>query len=434
MPEQVPGMPEAPAKPKCEKLLERLTTSADGVALPLLKLRGVGVPTDVEMYVCRRTLVALQVRVKTLDHPDKLVHEYPLEPEAVNPVSKGGIYELQCTQSKHHVQVKVQPPLGLEELLPPYSEEATPEQLSVLLDTEMWPFLALYYVLSAFVSDPTRQNVPLCDGYEDSPKHMEWLLEDQKMVDILCMKCPVFIRSYGSPPTIGLLDHAKPKTRGMLVKALLEVKMLVIRAVTQIRFRGDSLSDKQFKDFEALMMYVYEDCCSGGVEAQYQSQDDSMSSLRRLVCGGTSTAAPQSEPAAGGNSAATPQSGADTESKKDSHSPANGHEKQADKPVLKPARTLPPVTASFDATAGLPADPVAAEQSKLQQLQRKLGDALQNMTQGVENLDEANQLNGDKLKAVRSCLAGLMGQVKRQLDDAEKRTNELEKQKRPRTK
>merc|ERR1712060_203822 len=185
-------------------------------------------------------------------------------------------------------------------LLPPYSDEVTPAQLGVLLERELWPFLGIYYILLAFVSDPSKQNVPLCTGYEDTPKRMEWLLEDMKKVDLLCVKCPVFSRSYGSPPTLGLLDHTKPKTRGLLLKGILEVKMLIIRAVTQIRFHGEALlSDRQFKDFEALMMYVYEDCCAGGVEEQYKSEDESMKSLRQLVCGGsTSSIVAKNEPAA----------------------------------------------------------------------------------------------------------------------------------------
>merc|ERR1712190_274038 len=94
-------------------------------------------------------------------------------------------------------------------------------------------------------------------------------------------------------------DHTKPKTRGLLLKGILEVKMLIIRAVTQIRFHGEaSLTDRQFKDFEALMMYVYEDCCAGGVEAQYKSEDESMKSLRQLVCGGsTRSIVAKNEPA-----------------------------------------------------------------------------------------------------------------------------------------
>merc|ERR1719282_469661 len=359
------------------------------------------------MYVCRRTLVALQIRIKCLDHPDNLVHEYSLEPEAVKAVDKGGIYELQCSRSKHHIQVKVQPALGLEELLPPYSDEVTPAQLSVLLDREMWPFLGIYYVLLAFVSDPSKQNVPVCNGYEDSPKHMEWLLEDTKMLDLLCIKCPVFTRSYGSSPTLGLLDHTKPKTRGLLLKGLLEVKMLIIRAVTQIRFHGETLlSDRQFKDFEALMMYVYEDCCAGGVEAQYMSQDESMESLRQLVCGGnTRSVAAKNEMAA---------------ESKDTCLSHNGH--------VKPTGILS-TTASVKPATEQPTTAMSAEHSKLHKLQCKLGDALRHMALSGESLDEANLLNGNQLKAVRSCLAGLSGQVKKQLDEAEKRANELQNEK-----
>merc|ERR1712217_204934 len=140
------------------------------------------------------------------------------------------------------------------------------------------------------------------------------------------------------------------------------------------------------------------------------SQDESMKSLRQLVCGGTDSAKPKSDPA--------------PESKDTCHS-HNGHVKLAVKQAVKPAG-LALAAASPELAGRQQANPVSAEHTKLQQLHRKLGDALQHMTLGVESLDEANQLNGNQLKAVRSCLAGLLGQVKRQFDEAEKRATELE--------
>jgi len=270
--------------------------------------------------------------------------------------------------------------LGLEELLPPYSEEVTSAELGILLERELWPCLSVYYVLFAFVSDPSRKSIPLSTGYEDETKHIEWLLKDQKMMDKLCMKCSVFSRSYGQPPRLSLVDHERPKTRGMLLKALLEVKVLIIRAITQIRFAGESLlSQQQFGDFEAFMSYVYTDCCKGGVDAQYDNLEASMASLRLLLCGGVV------QRKTGGSNQGTAAPGEPTE--------------------------------KLCATS--------MERSQLEQLQRVLGDALKHLESTGECLDEANLLASDQLKTDKSRVVELSDRVKRHLEEAEARAREL---------
>lgn len=344
----------------------------------MLKLRGTGVPTDVDLYVCKCTFVAVQARVKCLDHPRGLAHEYAVEPASVSPSAKGGVYELQCQRSKHHVQVKVQPALGLAELLPPYSEDATAEDLGVLLERELWPFMGIYYILSGFHLDPNKKSVPLATGYGDSPKHIDWLLADSKMLDKLCAKCPIFSRSYGQPPALGLMDHERPKTRGMLLKAFLEVKMLIIRAVTQIRFAGESLvSEQQFAAFEELMMYIYQDCCAGGVDEQSVSAEESMSSLRLLICG--------------------------------------------DYGQRVTAKGLP-----GEPSPVVPEGARGEQRGRLQRLRRALGDAARHLEACGESLGEAVPLAGGQLEAEVSGLAELSGQLKRQLEAADEQLRTLD--------
>lgn len=274
------------ATESAEKIVEKLTRGPDGKALELLQLVGVGVPADAQMYLCKRTFIALQIRTKSSEQSGGILHDYTLNPETIS-CGKGGVYELESVRSKHHLQVKVQPPLGLAGLLPPYSDTPTSAQLIALLDAELWPCLAVFYILLVFISDPNKSSVPLAPGYADSPKRIEWILQDQKMLDNLCMKVPVFSRTYVQPPKIQLTEPTKPKTRGLLLKAFLEVKLLLIKAVTQIRFNGpDLLDENQYSSFEDFMVHMYEDCCAGGVDAQYLGLEETRDSLRFLVCGG----------------------------------------------------------------------------------------------------------------------------------------------------
>jgi len=361
-----------------------LTAATDGQALSLLKLRGKGVPTDVEVYLCNRTFVALQVRVKNLDNPENLVHEYALEPQSVNPSNKGGVYELQCLHSKHQLQVKVQPALGLAELLSPYKEDATSGELGALVEKELWPFMGVFYILSAFLSDVEKKSVPLTTGYDDSPKHIEWLLADSRMLDGLCIRCSVFSRSYGQPPSLNLVEPMRPKTRGMLLKAFLEVKMVIIRAITQIRLSGETLlSEQQFGAFEELMLYVYQDCCAGGVDEQFQGLEESMDSLRVLVCGAMQSVPAKDAPRGGGG-----EPGKVLESS----------EKQC-------------------VSSG--------DRSKLERLHCVLSDAVRHLEASNASLNETVVLAGSWLDAERSCLTELSGKVKRRTEDVQRQLREM---------
>jgi hypothetical protein len=274
---------------RCRQLLEKVTTGKDGQPLELLRLHGAEVPSDVEVYICKRTFVALQLRVKG-DRRDGSAFDYSLRPEAIE-AGKGGIYELQCQRSGHHVQLKVQPALGLAALLPPYRDNPTAADLAILLEKELWPCLGAFYVLLAFIADPARKSVPLDRGCVDATEHIEHLLEAPRILDNLCMQCPVFSRSYGERQSLAIAEHSlaektRQKTRGILLKAFLEVKILIIRAITQIRCSGDGvLSDDQFGAFEKLMAFLYKDCCKGGVDSQYDNLDESYRHLEGLICG-----------------------------------------------------------------------------------------------------------------------------------------------------
>lgn len=381
-------MPEADVKP-CELLLERLT-SWRGAKLQLQKLRSVGVPADADVYLCQRTFVSLQVRVKNLDHrPDDLLHEYSLTPEGpgtAGAAGKGGVYELQCLQSKHHVQVKVQPPLGLADLLPEHREEPTKGDLTLLLEKEVWPLLGVFYVLARFTSEPDRKSVTLAPKYADAPKHIEWLLDDSKMLDKLLAKVPVFTRSYESPPTLSLLEPAKPRTRGLLSKALLEVKMLLIRAITQIRYWSDSLSQEQLNDFETLMVYIYEDPCKGGVDAQSLSSEESALALRHLVCGGSAASLAREASVANGKADSSP--GAAT---------CGG-------PVLDKGSDPPPNS---------------LERAQLERFKVLLSEVVEHLATAEAGLDEADLLVGGRLRADRSGIAEISARLRREHEGVE---------------
>lgn len=171
--------------------------------------------------------------------------------------------------------------------------------------------LGVCHLLLEFVEDQGRSKAPLVAGYDDCVKHMDWVLSDAKAIDRLVARCcGIFGRSYGQPATLDLADPVKPRTRGLLQKAFLEVKMLLLRAMWQIQTYGDSLlTPTQMSDYEAFMLHAYESCCKGGTEAQTWDPDRSAAALRQLICGGEATRTPVASDVVAGGGASKPNAG-----------------------------------------------------------------------------------------------------------------------------
>eukprot|EP00929_Paragymnodinium_shiwhaense_P071595 TRINITY_DN36380_c0_g1_i1.p1 TRINITY_DN36380_c0_g1~~TRINITY_DN36380_c0_g1_i1.p1 ORF type:complete len:1069 (+),score=201.58 TRINITY_DN36380_c0_g1_i1:185-3391(+) len=267
-------------KPRCEQLLDTLTSSSsgDGIAMQLVKLLGKDVPQDQELYFCQRTHTTLQVRVKTLIERDGLVHDYE------DLAGKNGIYDLKCTRSDHHLLVKVQPPLGLKGLLPAYDFGIDPTEVKRLLHGKLQALLGLFNALLAFLRDATKETILLTGKQGGSGLYTERLAEHPEIIAMVIEKCPVLVRGESGTPSLRLTEHTRPKSRGMLLKAFFEVKVLVIQTACKL-FRLPRLAAEDQEALEIFQAYMDEDCCPGGPDAQCDLPEDSMKRLRMLICG-----------------------------------------------------------------------------------------------------------------------------------------------------
>lgn len=284
----VPGALDVAAiqrpKLKCELVLERLTSAANGGRLDLVRLRGPLVPDDLELYFCWRTYTSLQIRVKTLAKVEGLVHDYDCDPESLDAHGRGGVYELKCTQSEHQLQVKVQPALGLQALMSAHTNSEG------LLSGKMYTLLGTYRLLEAFVCDPARETVSLCDEHADSNNYAARLSGDAAMLQTLLAKCTILSRiDEPQGPMVRLMDPTRARSRGILLKALFEVKVLLIQRVHFLE--SQTLEPRLREMFDALKVIVQSDCCPGGVGSQYDQQEESLKRLSTLVCGSTNSIA-----------------------------------------------------------------------------------------------------------------------------------------------
>merc|ERR1712228_620024 len=125
------------------------------------------------------------------------------------------------------------------------------------------------------------------------------------------------------------------------------------------------LSDDHFSAFEKIMGYVYEDCCKGGVDAQYDGLDQSYHRLEGLVCG-----VAESE---------------------------NG-------------------TAATQPLTGL-------ERAQMEQLGKALEDVLRHLGLANEGLSEANLLGGgDSFSSERSTIQEMSKHLQQHLENIQKQT------------
>jgi len=176
----------------------------------------------------------------------------------------------------------------------------------------------------------------------------------------------------------------------MLLKAFLEMKMLIIRAVQQIQASGERLlTEQQMGDFEAFMMHVYKDCCKGGVDRQYKPMVESMQALKLLVCGGESNTceAKANNVLLHGSSQGidgTTQAGA-----------AEGCHPAAKKEQRVGVEVQSSHTAKAEVLDGTNPGCGSLERPKAQRLKRKLDEVLKHLGSGCEILDEANDISGN---------------------------------------
>merc|ERR1719272_343388 len=80
-----------------------------------------------------------------------------------------------------------------------------------------------------------------------------------------------------------LVDHASPTARSKLLKALCDVKMLLLSAVEMLN--QNLTSEVHLAMFAAFQVEFHTECCIGGTEEQYDQTDASYSRLHTLLCG-----------------------------------------------------------------------------------------------------------------------------------------------------
>lgn len=301
--------PTAPAEfgsASSRELLNSIRAAPDGTPYSLLQLRGWDVPQDLELFFCRRTYTTIQIRVKVRG-PAGVEYEYSTCPKD----TQKGVFSLQCQRSAHHLQVKVQPTLGLGKLLPSLVDGATVAEQD-LHSKKLVALVGLYHLLAAFHRDPTLDSVPLASTQRGATKHVHLLVEEGSMLQACLAACDGILAPSAAqrPDALRLMYPERPRTRGILLKALLELKMLIIDRAFHERKALDSLSGSHAAPFRAVMAELEKDCLPGGVQAQYLDAEASAATLQRLVLGSTSA------PPAGEASAANghPQPGAPTSS------------------------------------------------------------------------------------------------------------------------
>ncbi|CAK0848791.1 unnamed protein product [Prorocentrum cordatum] len=201
---------------------------------------------DVQLYFCVRTFTALQVRVESRS---AAAHTYGLRPEDIS--GQGGVYKLACERSPHRLQVKVQPSLGLRDLLPGACDEAAgPAGLD---RPTIGALMGLCWALARLVEEPHSERVALSSPSGEVPKHLRDLVADRALLQAFLDRCPVF--SCSGEPTPGwlkLAEHTKQKSRGLLLKSLFEVKMMIIIALNRLKRRRSELSQERRQELEGV--------------------------------------------------------------------------------------------------------------------------------------------------------------------------------------
>merc|ERR1719158_1721925 len=71
----------------------------------------------------------------------------------------------------------------------------------------------------------------------------------------------------------------------MIVKALVEVKMLLVIVVEHFQDDESQFTPRQLQEFHNFLIDIHEDCCAGGARAQYKPMEESWRELKSLVVG-----------------------------------------------------------------------------------------------------------------------------------------------------
>lgn len=268
------------SKVRCERLLDRLTSLADGSRLDLVRLRGPEVPDDSEMFFCWRTFTSLKVQVRTAGKDD-IEFEYPVEMESVD-LLKCGAYDFTCKNADHSFQVKKQPTLGLQAMLPG-CERWNPFNLDESQATQMRALIGAYQLLKVFVDDETRESMSVVGSQPGAPSNIGKLMQNTTMFQTLCGKLPIKADDASKPSVLQLQDHTKPITRGKLIKAFFEVKMLLVRTV--LLFRKDESSGRHKPILEEVTKALAYEGGQGGIQEHFLPKEETAKRLITLVCG-----------------------------------------------------------------------------------------------------------------------------------------------------
>lgn len=253
---------------------------------------GDSVPDDARIWFCKNTFNVVQVRTKTF--VPGVVHEYDASPESVN-LKEGGVYNLKCKRCAHDLQIKKIPKLGMLELVPP-PPWGTPEEVDAMF-RKLLAVTGLFFMVREFVRDPTREEAPLEPKAAGSTECVARMAAEGAALQMFLARCSVFTQSAESKiPKVRLLDGAKPRTRGILLKALLELKMLIVIVVEHLQKDESPFTDRQLADWTNFQIKIHEDCLLGGVEAQYRPLGPSWDELKALVVGPGALPKPKAPP------------------------------------------------------------------------------------------------------------------------------------------
>jgi len=265
-----------------ERFLGKICLAEDGIGyLTPVELQGEAVPDDPRIWFCKNSFNVVQVRVKNFI-PGQ-VHEYDVSLDSVN-LKDGGVHNLRCKRCTHDLQVKRIPKLGLLGLIqpPPWG---TAHEVDVML-RKLQAAAGLFYLVREFVRDPTREEAPLVASAPGATRDVAKLSADSEVLNMFLDRCNIFARAVDSQsPKLRLHECAKPRTRGILLKAVLEIKMLILVVVEHLQGEEGVFNSRQLQEWTNFQIEIHEDCLKGGVEAQYKTNEPSWESLKALVCG-----------------------------------------------------------------------------------------------------------------------------------------------------
>merc|ERR1712232_1132551 len=82
---------------------------------------------------------------------------------------------------------------------------------------------------------------------------------------------------------VELKEPESKKSRGIILKAFFEVKMLLVQAAAALQ--KAQLPDEKKGRADIFIADLHEDCCKGGFDAQFDSEEASANHISSLLCG-----------------------------------------------------------------------------------------------------------------------------------------------------